>query len=204
MASQPTIETERLILRPFTPSDAPVVQRLAGDRAIAATTLNIPHPYEDGMAEEWISTHKAGFEKEILVNFAIVLKNSKELVGAIGLTLEKGHARAELGYWIGKPYWNQGYASEAGKSVVKYGFETLDLNRIHAFHFKRNTPSGKVLRNIGMSHEGCRRKHVRKWDAYEDVEMYGVLREDTPGSQKETRIRGRSQPARDQSERRKP
>ena len=60
---QPTLETERLILRPFDLSDGPRIQLLAGDESIASTTLNIPHPYEDGMAEEWIRTHQDEFEK---------------------------------------------------------------------------------------------------------------------------------------------
>ena len=64
MKEIPTLETERLVLRPFGLHDAADVQRLAGDRAIADTTLNIPHPYEDGMAEEWIFKHQDAFDKD--------------------------------------------------------------------------------------------------------------------------------------------
>ena len=60
------------------------------------------------MAEEWISTHLPKFEAGELANFAIVLKETQELIGAIGLTINKRFKRAELGYWIGKPYWNKG------------------------------------------------------------------------------------------------
>ncbi len=76
MKERSTIETKRLLLRSFELSDAKDVQRLAGDRAIADTTLNIPHPYEDGMAEEWISVHRLKFEAGELSNFAIVLRTS--------------------------------------------------------------------------------------------------------------------------------
>lgn len=173
---QPTLEVERLILRPFKLSDTKRVQLLAGDKAIASTTLSIPHPYEDGMAEEWIRTHEEEFEKGEFIHFAIVLKSSQDLIGAMGLNLHKEHAHAELGYWIGKPYWNQAYCTEAAREVIRHGFETLNLNRIHAMHLSRNPASGKVMRKIGMIHEGRRREHILKWGVFEDVEMYGMLR----------------------------
>jgi [ribosomal protein S5]-alanine N-acetyltransferase len=104
MSERPTLETERLILRPFALPDAPDVQRLAGDRAIADTTQAIPHPYEDGMAEKWISTHQDEFDQNTGVTLAITLKPEGMLVGAISLlNMTVGH-QAELGYWIGKPY----------------------------------------------------------------------------------------------------
>ena len=108
---QPILKTERLILRPLEISDAARVQLLAGIREIADTTLNIPHPYEDGMAEQWIGTHKPGFEKGEQATFAVVLRESDQLIGAIGLMFNKRFNRVELGYWIAKDHWNQGYGT---------------------------------------------------------------------------------------------
>lgn len=178
MNQRPTLETGRLILRPFALTDAPAVKRLAGDREMASTTLNIPHPYEDGMAEKWISAHQQQFEKGELVNFAVTLRPDGSLIGAMGLRITPAHFHAELGYWIGKPYWNHGYATEAAKVVVRYGFEVAGLNRIHAHHFTRNPASGRVMQKIGMKHEGRMRQFVKKWDAFEDLEMYAILRSD--------------------------
>ena len=104
----PIIKTTRLLLRFFEMSDAKRVQELAGNREIAKTTLLIPHPYEDGMAEEWISTHASSFENGEGVIFAIVEKEKDSVVGAIGLSGNSAHQRAELGYWIGVPYWGMG------------------------------------------------------------------------------------------------
>jgi len=125
MKERPTLETTRLILRPFTVADAPDVQRLAGDREVASTTLNVPHPYEDGMAEQWIGTHQEKYERGELVNFALVRRADNALIGAIGLRITQQHTHAELGYWIGKSYWNAGYCTEAAHAVVAYGFEAL-------------------------------------------------------------------------------
>jgi RimJ/RimL family protein N-acetyltransferase len=178
MTQQPTLQTTRLILRPFELSDADEVQRLAGDRAIADTTLNIPHPYEDGMAEEWISTHLPRYEAGELANFAVVLREGNALIGAIGLMIAARFDRAELGYWIGKPYWSNGYCTEAGQAVLHYGFETLRLNRIHSSHLTRNPASGRVMQKLGMAHEGTARQHSKKWDVLEDLELYGILKAD--------------------------
>ena len=183
MTERPVLKTERLILRPFTLEDAPEVQRLAGDKDIADTTLFIPHPYEDGMAEEWIGKHQDEFDRGEVITFAIVHRKHKFLVGAIGLSEIKRHDEtASMGYWIGKPYWNQGYCTEAAKAVLKYGFEVLNLNKIHAHHFKRNPASGKIMQKIGMKHEGCLRQHIKKWGKFEDLEAYGILKEEFCGS----------------------
>ena len=172
------LETKRILLRPFELSDGPRVKKLAGDKSIADTTLNIPHPYKDGMAEEWILTHQSKFENEELVNCAIILKPIQELIGAIGLTIDKRFNRAELGYWVAKEYWNQGYCTEASKVILKYGFHELGLHRIIATHIIRNPASGKVMEKIGMKKEGILREHVIKWDKYEDVVSYGILKKE--------------------------
>ncbi len=176
MAERPELVTDRLLLRPFTLADAPVVQLLAGDRDIASNTLNIPHPYEDGLAEEWISTHQEKFEQGELVNFAIVLRNDDGLIGAIGLVINQQHENAELGYWIGKPYWGNGYCTEAAQAILHYGFTVLGLNRIYASHMSRNRASGRVMEKIGMKYEGCSRQHAKRWGVFEDLKMYAILR----------------------------
>ena len=79
---------------------------------------------------------------------------------------------------LGKPFWGCGYASEAGSAAVRFGFESLGLNRIYAFHMARNLASGKVLQKLGMQPEGVLRQRVRKWGRFEDVMAYAVLRSD--------------------------
>lgn len=167
---------ERLVLRPFKLADAPDVQRLAGAREIAATTLNIPHPYEDGVAEAWISKHQETFDQGKGVTLAITFRTNGRLIGAISLMDIRSKHQAELGYWIGKPYWNQGYCTEAARAMLRYGFQVLELQRIHACHLSRNPASGRVMQKLGMQHEGRRRQHVVKWGEMDDLELYGILR----------------------------
>jgi len=178
MNERPTIETGRLVLRPFTLDGATDVQTLAGDKDIASTTLRIPHPYEDGMAEQWIGKHQENFHLGREVNCAIALRADGVLIGSIGLIIDRDNDQAELGYWIAKPHWNQGYATEASAAVVRYGFEVLGLNRIYASSFSRNPASGRVMEKIGMSYEGCLKQHVKKWGVYEDLVHYGILKGD--------------------------
>lgn len=113
MKEMPTFQTQRLVLRPMVLTDAPDIQHLAGDRDIASTTSHIPHPYEEGMAEEWIRSRQAVFDAGEGVAFAIARRSDTSYIGNIGLVLSQPHANAEMGYWIGKPYWNRGYGTEA-------------------------------------------------------------------------------------------
>ncbi|MBI4727675.1 GNAT family N-acetyltransferase [candidate division TA06 bacterium] len=176
MSQIPEITTSRLILRPFTLSDAPEVQKLAGRLEIADTTMNLPHPYPDGAAESWIGTHQKTWELGSGLTLAITLKDSGQVIGAIGLTINKDHNRAEMGYWVAVPHWGKGYCTEAARALLDYGFSGLKLNKIYATHLVRNPASGKVMQNIGMKYEGCLRQHVKKWDKFEDLAYYGVLK----------------------------
>ena len=179
---RPSVETEWLVLRPFELSDAPRVKLLAGDRDIAAMTLNVPHPYEDGMAEKWIGSHQERFEKGEEAIFAITLKAGSELIGAIGLILTLNHEKAELGYWIGKPYWGHGYCTEAARAALRYAFTEGGLNRVHAYHFRHNLASGRVMQKLGMKYEGRLRQHVKKWGQFVDNELYSILRSEFDGT----------------------
>jgi [ribosomal protein S5]-alanine N-acetyltransferase len=173
---QPILETERLRLRPFTRDDAPTVQQLAGDPAIADTTLNIPHPYLDGMAENWINTHSEALASGKSITYAITRRQDGALLGAIGLRLDRQHRRAEMGYWMGKPYWGQGYTTEAARALIALGFNELDLNRIYATYLVRNPASGRVMEKMGMRHEGLLRQHVEKNGRFEDLATCAILR----------------------------
>ena len=174
---QPSLHSPRLVLRPFEPGDAALVQLLAGDKAIADTTLNIPHPYEDGMAESWIAGHEERLREGNVV-FVIALRASNDLIGTAGLHIDEASRKAELGYWVGVPYWNEGYASEAAIRLVEYAFEDLSLNRVAARHFARNPASGRVMQKAGMVHEGTIREGALKGDRFEDLELYAILRSD--------------------------
>jgi RimJ/RimL family protein N-acetyltransferase len=172
----PTLRSSRLVLRAFTLSDAAAVQLLAGDRDIAASTVNIPHPYNDGAAEEWISTHQCRFERGESAIFAVALASDGRLIGSIGLEIRRDHARAELGYWVGRPYGNRGYCTEAALEALRFAFEELGLSRVFACHFKSNEASGRVMHKLGMTKEGEFRQHVVKWGVPRDLVLYGILR----------------------------
>jgi [ribosomal protein S5]-alanine N-acetyltransferase len=170
----PTLETPRLILRGFTLADTPRVLQLAGARAIAATTSMIPHPYPERAAEDWIATHQEALDGGWGLHFAVTLAGSGELIGACSLLIKDTHKRAELGYWIGEPYWGHGYATEAAKAVIGYGF-SRGVNRIFAEHFHTNPASGRVLQKAGMTYEGRLRQHMIKWGVPMDMEVYAIL-----------------------------
>ncbi len=174
------LKTERLLLREFRMEDAPTVQHLAGERDVAKKTANIPHPYEDGMAEAWIQRHQGLVEDGELVTYAVTLKPDDTLIGAISLRIETRNHLAELGYWIGKPYWNKGYCTEAARALVNLGFDDLALNRIQARHMTSNPASGRVMKKVGMTYEGTHRQATYRFGAFEDLAMYAVLRSERP------------------------
>ena len=170
----PVIQTERLVLRAFTEADIPELVPLIVAREVARTTLRIPHPYDERHAHEFLAMESKLNE----LRLAIILRKEAKLCGGIGLHPDHEHRRAELGYWIGVPFWGNGYATEAARAVVEYGFTHFGLNRIFASHFQGNRASGKVLRKVGMKHEGRMRQHLLKWNHFLDLEIYAILRED--------------------------
>lgn len=168
------IETPRLELRQLSEADIPELLPLIGAREVAATTLRIPHPFEEKHAREFLTSPT----KEHELRMAIRLRSDGVLIGGMGLHPDAQHNRAELGYWIGVPFWSNGYATEAARAVVGYGFTQFKYNRIFAGHFGNNASSGRVLQKIGMKHEGCMKGHVLKWGEYVDLHMYAILREE--------------------------
>ena len=179
MSDRPALRTARLVLNAFALEDAADVQRLAGARQIADTTLAIPHPYQLKDAVAWIQRQSGERAPDDGVNFAVRLGATGQLIGCIGLRdIDRQHQHAELGFWIGVEWWGQGYAREAARAVIQFGFESLGLHRISAHHLTRNPASGRVLEAVGLQREGILRQRVQKWGVYEDVVLYAALRDE--------------------------
>lgn len=176
ISSFPILKTQRLTLRPFSLDDAKTVQKLAGDPQIAATTATIPHPYLDGMAEDWISKHQDWFQKGVSVDWAIIQNSDQQLVGNISLMIHPSNQRAEVGYWMGVNFWNHGFCTEAMQKVIEYAFEVRNLNKITCRHMHINPASGKVMLKNGLKQEGVLREEIFKNGKFFDTIVYGLLK----------------------------
>lgn len=173
-----TLETERLLLRPFALSDAPDLRHLLSDPAVSGTLLDANGPLALDDAERMIAAWQAASAAGAALVFAIVRRASATLIGCVDLQLTPEHQRGEIAYWIGRPYWWQGYASEAARRVVRCGFDDLELNRIHARCLRRSEAAARVLEKAGLRYEGTQRQGAFKDGAFEDVAFYGALRAD--------------------------
>ncbi|MCK5840812.1 MAG: GNAT family N-acetyltransferase [Candidatus Sabulitectum sp.] len=180
MKHPPVIETERLILRPFRIEEALFVKENAGSDEVYRNTMGMPHPYLEKNAVEWISSHLLKFYRGEGLELAVALKSS-ELIGVVGLSVSQTHNRGELGYWLGKAYWNRGYCSEAAAAMVKYAFGEMGLHKITSRHFQHNPASGRVLEKIGFTKEGILREEYLKDDEYLSASVYGLLKADFQG-----------------------
>ncbi len=178
LTQEPRLQTERLILRPFQPSDAPRLAEILSQKEIANNNLLFPYPYEQGFAERWIRRNKEKFKNGERVDFAIVLKDGHRLVGSVCLNLVPQHHNAELGIWIDTAYHGKGIAQEACRAVIAFGFRSLALNKIFAMMFRHNQAVQRLMQRLGMRYEGCRRQHLKKGDSFMDIVDYGILKEE--------------------------
>ncbi len=144
------IDTARLRLRALAAADAPVIERLAGDWEIARYTAHIPHPYPNGAAAPWIEETwtEASMGKKVVA--AIERRTDGLLVGCIELDLTHGAGTGSLGYWVGRPYWGTGIASEAAAAMMALGFERLGLAQIEATAVPANRRSIRVQEKLGL------------------------------------------------------
>ena len=174
MELQPELITDRLILRAFTLCDSARVKELAGNKLIADVTANIPHPYPEELAREWIQSHPEKWKNKEQANFAITLRETEEVIGTISLMNLKENAN-EVGYWVGVDYWNNGYCTEACKKIINFGFVILKLQKIQAHHLTRNPASGKVLINSGFTHVGSSEAVCGFRNISEPTEAYEII-----------------------------
>ena len=144
------VTSHPVVLRLFTPADAPCVQALAADALVAETTASIPHPYPDGAAAAWIASHDADRGRGAQYTYAIASADGTALIGAIGLRpLADEHDN--IGYWIGRPYWGRGYATAATMAITALAFGYLYCEALAASYLQRNPASGRVLEKCGFA-----------------------------------------------------
>jgi len=146
---RPDLVTERLSLRRPDDRDVDAIVSIVGDWDVARRLARVPHPYEAADARffldqvvpaEWV--------------WAITLRGSDTLVGAVGLTPEEGADTAELGYWLSPAHWGRGITTEAARAVLSFGFEVLGLPVVTSGYFEDNPASGQVLRKLGFVEVG--------------------------------------------------
>lgn len=172
----PTLRTRRLVLRPLRVRDVDAVARLIADPEVTRWLLAFPHGDARAAAGRWI-----GRSLELELDGrgpTLAISRGGRLIGAIGLRIAARHAHAELGYWLGAAHWGRGYAVEAGRAMVTWGFQVVGLRRIFGQYLGDNRASGRVMERIGMIREGVRRMHVRKAGRWYDAHQFGMLRED--------------------------
>jgi RimJ/RimL family protein N-acetyltransferase len=141
--SRVVLETERLVLRRPTLADVKAIARLANDRRIAQNTARIPHPYGPGDAEAFVN-----FVAEQPQDTNFLITRDGEMIGGVGIDLKS--AAPEIGYWLGVPFWGQGYATEAARAVIDYAFEEFGAAELRAGARVVNTASRRVLEKCGF------------------------------------------------------
>lgn len=173
----PTLTTARLALRELHVEDAQAIADGAGDRRVARYLMQVPSPYPVSLARRWITARGEWWDLGRGVTLAITRRTEPDvLLGTVSLRRYARDRRAELGYWLVAGAWGQGFATEACRAMLAFGFSDLELQRIYAQVLSGNQPSIRVLEKLGMIHEGVKRQHVTKDTALHDIVLYGLLR----------------------------
>lgn len=148
------LETARLHLRPPAENDAPAIVTQAGEWAVARYTAFIPHPYAETDARAFLAQagERRRTGREIL--FAVERRGEPGLIGMVGATLADDGRTAELGYWLGRAHWGQGFGPEAIRRLVRLLVGTLGLARVTAGVMAENVPSMRALEKAGFSRAG--------------------------------------------------
>lgn len=142
------LRTQRLTLRPPALADAARVSLLAGEYEVASMTGTIPHPLSEQMAAEWIGEVSKGEEGVVFM-----IEQGGAIIGCTGYRAF-GDDHAELGYWIGKPFWGNGYATEAVRALIAHAFDADGFDYLRAGYFSDNPASARVIEKLGFVAQG--------------------------------------------------
>ncbi|MEU5213342.1 GNAT family protein [Streptomyces sp. NPDC020742] len=179
-----TLTTERLVLRPFEPGDAPAVHAACQEPDIPRWT-SVPSPYTLQHAEQFTGTVVPdGWRDDTAYDFAVVSRADGSLVGAMGLVRLALHApqrQAELGYWTAKEQRGRGYTVEAGRAVLRWAFHELGVERMEWVAEVGNAGSWAVARRLGFQREGALRAKLVHSGTRRDAWIGSLLPSDLAG-----------------------
>jgi RimJ/RimL family protein N-acetyltransferase len=144
-----TIEDDRIRLRPFTLDDVPAVTAACQDQEISTWTASIPWPYEEAHARSWIQVHERQRQEGAAFPFAIVDRQSGQLVGSIGIERPDPAGESQVGYWVASWARNQGVATRALELITVWAFDRLQLDRLHLVTLLGNVRSERVAEKAG-------------------------------------------------------
>ncbi|OMF18699.1 GNAT family N-acetyltransferase [Paenibacillus sp. FSL H7-0331] len=172
----PLLETERFVLRQMTLEDAPTVFEIFSDGDVTKDMGEDPFTSIQ-QAEGLITFMNNLFHQNKAFRWGIILKENNTLVGTCGYNGWETHrgSRGEIGYDLGKKYWRQGYMTEVLKSVIAFGFETMEFNRIEAFTNLDAEPSMLLLKKLGFNEDGILRGYASFHGEYVDQRCYSLL-----------------------------
>ena len=151
------LETGRLILRKPHEDDISAFVPLIGDFDVSKNLSRVPHPYSDADAREFIARVHTQRAEGNDYNFAIARRSDDAYLGTCGV--HRRETGWEFGYWLGKPYWGQGYATEAARCLVRFAFDELRLPVLIAGWFYDNPASGRVLAKLGCVPDGAEQRN---------------------------------------------
>lgn len=153
---QEIARTERLTLRHFRMEDARRVQALCNNWNVARRLSRMPYPYTEEHAIAWLASHDEA--RASGREFPLAIESEGELIGSTGVMVHES-GESEIGYWIGEPWWNRGFATEAARAAIAFAFERLGSDAVTAVHHADNHASGRVLTKLGFRYTG----EDRRW-----------------------------------------
>ncbi|MBO8182768.1 MAG: GNAT family N-acetyltransferase [Archaeoglobus sp.] len=171
------IEGVRIRLRKLKISDARDIYDNIRDEEVVRWLLRILDPYSFNDALKFIRRTQYRIRKNKGYAFGIVLKETGRVVGVVDLfNIDWENRNAEMGYWLGRRYWNRGLMTEAVKLALKFAFQDLKLHRVSATIFEGNLASRRVLEKAGFKLEGKRREARLKFGRWQNELIYGILK----------------------------
>lgn len=148
----PILVSERLILRAPEKADVNAIAHLANNMNVASKVSRMPHPYTPKDAESFVASAATGAMGKCV--YAVTLHETRKFMGCCGLQAHDTDSGLELGYWLGEPYWNQGFATEAAQTLIDFGFRHLNADFIDARVRVMNTASRRVIQKCGFQFQG--------------------------------------------------